>query len=50
VEGRAEAEVRALIDKHRDELPFSDQLPTFDPPTHTAHRAPAVPADHTQTP
>ncbi len=39
LEGRDEAEVRALIDKHRDELPFSDQLPTFDPPTHTAHRA-----------
>ncbi|WP_395306895.1 cytochrome P450 [Mycobacterium sp. AMU20-3851] len=39
LEGRDEAEVRALIDQHRDELPFSDQLPTFDPPTHTAHRA-----------
>src|SRR5205085_3336188 len=22
-----------------DELPFSDQLPSFDPPKHTAHRA-----------
>jgi cytochrome P450 family 150 subfamily A5 len=32
-------DVGALIDKHRDELPFSDQLPTLDPPTHTAHRA-----------
>ena len=31
--------VTALIDKHRDELPFSDQLPTLDPPTHTNHRA-----------
>jgi cytochrome P450 len=29
----------ALIDAHRDELPFSDQLPTFDPPVHTDHRA-----------
>ena len=29
---------RACIDAHRDELPFSDQLPTFDPPKHTAHR------------
>jgi cytochrome P450 len=28
-----------LIAQHRDELPMSDQLPTFDPPTHTAHRA-----------
>ena len=32
-------DVSALIDKHRDELPFSDQLPTLDPPMHTAHRA-----------
>ncbi|HEY1741115.1 MAG TPA: cytochrome P450 [Acidimicrobiia bacterium] len=32
-------DVRALIDAHRDELPFSDQLPTFDPPKHTDHRA-----------
>ncbi len=29
---------RALIEEYRDELPFSDQLPTFDPPRHTAHR------------
>ena len=28
-----------LIAAHRDELPFSDQLPTFDPPEHTDHRA-----------
>ena len=28
-----------LIEQHRDELPMSDQLPTFDPPTHTDHRA-----------
>ena len=32
-------DVSALIDEHRDELPFSDQLPTFDPPKHTDHRA-----------
>ena len=32
-------DVSALIDAHRDELPFNDQLPTFDPPVHTAHRA-----------
>jgi len=31
-------DVSALIEEHRDELPFSDQLPTFDPPKHTAHR------------
>ena len=27
------------IEQHRDEIPFSDQLPTLDPPTHTNHRA-----------
>jgi cytochrome P450 len=32
-------DISAAIDEHRDELPFSDQLPTFDPPKHTAHRA-----------
>lgn len=32
-------DVSALIAEHRDELPFNDQLPTFDPPLHTAHRA-----------
>src|SRR5262245_15215763 len=32
-------DVSELIEKHRDEVPFSDQLPTFDPPKHTAHRA-----------
>ena len=32
-------DVSDLIAEHRDELPFNDQLPTFDPPLHTAHRA-----------
>jgi cytochrome P450 len=32
-------DVSAFIEEHRDELPFSDQLPTFDPPKHTDHRA-----------
>ena len=32
-------DVSELIEKHRDELPFSDQLPTFDPPKHKDHRA-----------
>jgi cytochrome P450 family 150 subfamily A5 len=32
-------DVSALIEQHRDELPMSDQLPTFDPPKHTDHRA-----------
>jgi cytochrome P450 len=31
-------DVSEIIEEHRDELPFSDQLPTFDPPKHTAHR------------
>ena len=31
-------DVSELIDQHRDELPFSDQLPTMDPPAHKAHR------------
>jgi len=32
-------DISALIAAHRDEIPFYDQLPTFDPPVHTAHRA-----------
>ena len=32
-------DVSEQIAKHRDKLPFSDQLPTLDPPTHTDHRA-----------
>jgi cytochrome P450 len=32
-------DVSELIARHRDELPFSDQLPTLDPPVHTDHRA-----------
>jgi cytochrome P450 len=31
-------DISALIEQHRDELPFFDQLPCMDPPTHTAHR------------
>jgi cytochrome P450 len=31
-------DVTELIDQQRDQLPFSDQLPTFDPPKHTMHR------------
>ncbi|WP_153409412.1 cytochrome P450 [Nocardia macrotermitis] len=31
-------DVSALIEEHRDALPFSDQLPTLDPPVHTQHR------------
>lgn len=32
-------DISDIIAAHADELPFSDQLPTFDPPKHTAHRA-----------
>ncbi len=31
-------DVSDLIAAHRDELPFSDQLPTMDPPEHKQHR------------
>jgi len=32
-------DLSALIEAHRDELPFSDQITTLDPPVHTDHRA-----------
>lgn len=32
-------DITDLIAARRGELPFNDQLPTFDPPEHTAHRA-----------
>ena len=32
-------DIGALIEEHRDKLPMHDQLPTFDPPMHTDHRA-----------
>ncbi len=32
-------DISELIEKFRDQTPFYDQLPTMDPPTHTAHRA-----------
>nr|WP_067680670.1 cytochrome P450 [Nocardia miyunensis] len=31
-------DISGLIEEHRDSLPFSDQLPTLDPPVHTQHR------------
>ena len=31
-------DISDLIVEHRDSLPMSDQLPTLDPPVHTAHR------------
>jgi cytochrome P450 family 150 subfamily A5 len=36
LEGRDD--VSGLIERHRDELPFSDQLTTMDPPKHHDHR------------
>jgi cytochrome P450 family 150 subfamily A5 len=32
-------DISEIIEQYRDNLPFSDQLPSFDPPKHTAHRA-----------
>ncbi len=32
-------DVSEVIERNREMLPFSDQLPSFDPPQHTAHRA-----------
>ncbi len=39
LEGMEDGDITELITQHRDEIPFSDQLPTLDPPTHTNHRA-----------
>ncbi len=39
LEDRGDGDITELIEQHRDELPFSDQLPTLDPPTHTNHRS-----------
>ncbi len=32
-------DISEIIEQYRDELPFSDQLPAFDPPRHDEHRA-----------
>ena len=39
LKGRENDDISELIEEYRDQTPFSDQLPTMDPPTHTAHRA-----------
>ncbi len=31
-------DVTEIIETYRDDLPFGDQIPSFDPPKHTAHR------------
>jgi cytochrome P450 len=36
--GKSREVIDALIAEHRHKLPMNDQLPTFDPPLHTAHR------------
>lgn len=37
--GHEQDDISDLIEEYRDQTPFSDQLPTMDPPVHTAHRA-----------
>jgi len=39
LEGHENEDVSGLIEAYRDKTPFSDQLPTLDPPKHTAHRS-----------
>ena len=39
LEEHRDEDISELIEEYRDQTPFSDQLPTMDPPTHTAHRA-----------
>jgi cytochrome P450 len=39
LEGKSPEEIDALIAEHRHKLPMNDQLPTLDPPSHTASRA-----------
>jgi cytochrome P450 len=37
--GHENDDISELIEEYRDQTPFSDQLPTMDPPVHSAHRA-----------
>jgi cytochrome P450 family 150 subfamily A5 len=37
--GHEQDDISELIEAYRDQTAFSDQLPTMDPPEHTAHRA-----------
>lgn len=39
LKGHENEDISALIEAYRDKTPFSDQLPTMDPPVHTNHRA-----------
>jgi cytochrome P450 len=38
LQGRGNEDISELIETYRDKTPFSDQLPTMDPPVHTNHR------------
>lgn len=39
LEGHENEDISELIEAYRDKTPFSDQITTMDPPTHTKHRA-----------
>jgi cytochrome P450 len=39
LQGRENEDISELIEEYRDQTPFSDQLPTMDPPKHTDHRS-----------
>ncbi|CAN5227181.1 cytochrome P450 [soil metagenome] len=39
LKGHENEDISGLIEAYRDQTAFSDQLPTMDPPVHTAHRA-----------
>lgn len=39
LEGHENEDISELIEQYRDKTPFSDQLPTMDPPEHGNHRA-----------
>ena len=39
LEGKGGENISELIEDYRDRTPFHDQLPTMDPPVHTAHRS-----------
>jgi cytochrome P450 len=39
LQGHENEDISELIEQYRDKTPFSDQLPTLDPPKHTDHRA-----------
>jgi len=39
LEGHENENISGLIEAYRDKTPFHDQLPTMDPPVHSAHRS-----------